>query len=81
MGLVVYAVGGDFRKHEKMLAAQTSFWCRLWLMRRGAMFMVSSVVIVNVALGQTTWLGRSHAFQETLHSAGTLVTMGQGLFN
>jgi|SRR5471030_151023 len=80
LGLVVYAVGGDFRQHERVLAADASFWRRLWLMRRGATFLVVSVIAVGVALGQTVWLGKTHAFHEVVQSATTLMAMTQALF-
>lgn len=79
LGLVVYAVGGNFRQHERALAADTSFWRRLWLMKRGATFLAVSVIAVGVGLGQTVWLGKTHAFHEVVQSATTLMAMTQEL--
>lgn len=80
MGIVVYAVGGNFRKHEKAFASQTPFWRRLWLMRAGATFLCGAVVAAGVALGQTDWLGKAHAFHEVIQSATTLVALTEALF-
>lgn len=80
MGLIVYAVGGNFRKHEKALTSQTSFWRRLWLMKAGATFLCCTVVAAGVALGQTDWLGKAHAFHEVIQSASTFVALTEALF-
>lgn len=80
MGLFVYAVGGKMRKHEKALAAETSFWRRLWLMKNGATFLLVAVVAVGVSLGQTQWLGKMHAIHEIVHSATIFMMMTKALF-
>ncbi|QVI74229.1 hypothetical protein [Pseudomonas syringae] len=80
MGLIVYAVGVDFRRHEKALAGQTPLWRRLWLMKGGATFLGCTVVAAGVALGQTDWLGKAHAFHEVTQSAMTFVTLTEALF-
>jgi len=79
LGLVVYAAGGKCRKHDRARAADTSFWRRVWLMKRGAPFLVVSVIAVDIALGQTVWLGKTHAFHEVVQSATTLVAMTRAL--
>lgn len=81
LGLAVYLAGTDFRKHEKQLAAEVSFWRRLWLMKAGANFLISCVIATGVALGLTVWLGKSHAYHEVVQSAHTLVVMTKALLH
>ncbi|WP_336333761.1 hypothetical protein [Pseudomonas putida] len=81
LGLVVYVVGSDFRKHEKQLAAEVSFRRRLWLMKSGANFLISCVIATGVAIGLTAWLGKSHAYHEVTQSAHRLVMMTEALLH
>ena len=62
--LVVYAVGGNYRKHEPEFSAQLPIWRRLWLLKAAAQFLIVSTIMLGVAIGQTHWQGMRYAIHE-----------------
>lgn len=79
LGLVVYVVGRVFRQHERSLAAETPFWRRVWIMRKGFSFWFVSTIALGTALGQTGWLGWNHFHHEAAQVAWSVLTMIEAL--
>lgn len=64
LGVVVYAVGGNYRKHEPEFSGQHPIWRRLWLLKAAAQFLIVSTIMLAIAIGQTHWQGMRYAIHE-----------------
>lgn len=80
LGLVVYAVGGNYRKYEPEFSAQLPLWKRLWLLKAAAQFLGVFTIMLGVAIGQTHWQGMRYVIHEALQWADMLRNLVGAMF-
>lgn len=80
LGLVVYVVGGNFRKYEPEFSAQLPIWRRLWLLKAATQFLGASTIILGVAIGQTHWQGMRYVIHEALQWVEMLWSLAGAMF-
>ncbi|PYD32293.1 hypothetical protein DND58_08255 [Pseudomonas syringae pv. pisi] len=81
LGLVVYAVGGNYRRHESEFSAQIPILRRLWLLKPAARFLIASTIMLGIAIGQTHWQGVRYALHEARQWGEILLSLANVMFS